>query len=206
MSTMGISTLTKKQKAILDFIKSFQKTKGYPPTLEEIGKKFNLSSPATVHQYLSILREKGYVQRQKGYARSIELYQNRMSDLVEIPLLGIIAAGKPIEAVQNPEPIQVPKNMLSKTGRHYALKVEGNSMIKEGISDGDTVIVREQPVVENGESAIAYLPDSNEATLKKIYKEKNRIRLQPANPEMKPFYEENVEIQGKVVGVLRKVS
>ena len=203
---MRISTLTRNQKAILDFIKSFQKTKGYPPTLEEIGKKFKLSSPATVHQYLSVLRKKGYVQRQKGHARSIEIFQNGISDLVEIPLLGIIAAGKPVEAIQNPEPIQVPKNMLSKSGRHYALKVEGNSMMNEGISDGDTVIVREQPVVENGESAVAYLPDSNEATLKKIYKEKSRIRLQPANPEMKSFYEKKVEIQGKVVGVLRKVK
>ena len=203
---MKISTLTRNQKAILDFIKSFQKAKGYPPTLEEIGKKFKLSSPATVHQYLSVLCKKGYVQRQKGHARSIEIFQNGTSDLVEIPLLGIIAAGKPVEAIQNPEPIQVPKNMLSKSGRHYALKVEGNSMMNEGISDGDTVIVREQPVVENGESAVAYLPDSNEATLKKIYKEKNRIRLQPANPEMKPFYKKNVEIQGKVVGVLRKIK
>jgi repressor LexA len=203
---MKISTLTKKQKAILDFIKSFQKTKGYPPTLEEIGKKFKLSSVATVHQYLSVLRKKGYVQRQKGHARSIELFQNSKSDLVEIPLMGIITAGKPIEAIANPEPIEVPKNMLSKTGRHYALRVEGNSMINEGISDGDNVIIREQAVVDNGESAVAYLPDKNEATLKKIYKEKNRIRLQPANPEMKPFYEKNVEIQGKVVGVLRKVK
>ena len=203
---MKISTLTKNQKAILDFIKSFQKNKGYPPTLEEIGKKFKLSSPATSYQYINTLRKKGYVQRKKGYARSIEIYQNNTSDLVEIPLLGIIAAGKPIEAIQNPEPLEVPRSMLSKTGRHYALRVEGNSMIKEGISNGDTIIVREQPAVENGESAIAYLPDRNEATLKKIYKEKNRVRLQPANPEMKPFYEKNVEIQGKVIGVLRKIA
>lgn len=203
---MKITTLTKNQKSILDFVRSFQKEKGYPPTLEEIGKEFKLSSLATVYQYLDVLRKKGYVQRKKGHARSIELYQDRNSGLVDIPLLGTITAGKPVEAIRNPEAIQVPKAMLSKTGRHYALEVVGNSMINEGISDGDTVIVREQPVVEDGESAVAYLPDRNEATLKKIYREKNRIRLQPANPDMDPFYETNVEIQGKVVGVIRKIK
>ena len=200
-----MNPLTKKQKAIFDFVQAFQKKNGYPPTLEEIGEKFGLSSPATVHQYLDALRIKGYIQRDKGHARSIEVYKKSGLDaLTEIPLLGLITAGKPIEPISNPEPLQVPKTMLSKTGRHYALKVQGDSMIEEGIFDGDTVIVREQPIVERGETAVAYLPDSNEATLKKIYPEKNRIRLQPANPKLKPFYEKNVEIQGKVVGILRK--
>lgn len=203
---MTIKSLTKKQKAILDFVKSFQKEKGYPPTLEEIGKKFGLSSVSTVYQYLDVLRKKGYVQRKKGHARSVKLYQGDNNNLVEIPLLGIITAGKPVEPIRNPEPLQVPKSMLSKTGRHYALKVTGSSMIDEYIFDGDTVIVREQPIVESGETAVAYLPDKNEATLKKIYQEKNRIRLQPANPNIKPFYETNVEIQGKVIGVLRKMK
>jgi SOS regulatory protein LexA len=123
---------------------------------------------------------------------------------VEIPLLGIIPAGGPIEPIEDPEPLQVPQQMLSKSGRHYALKVSGTSMIEEGISDGDIIIVREQPSVENGEKAVAYLPDKNSVTLKKIYKEKSRIKLVPANKTMEPFYEKNVEIQGKVIGVLRK--
>ena len=203
---MRTSPLTKKQKAILDFVKSFQKEKDYPPTLEEIGKKFKLSSVGTVYQYIDALQKKGYIQRKKGYARSLELYEQKGSDLVEIPLMGIITAGAPIEAIRNPEPIDVPKSMLSRTGRHYALKVKGDSMIDEGIFDGDTIIVREQSVVDNGETAVAYLPDTDEATLKKIYKEKNRIRLQPANPKLEPFYETNVEIQGKVVSVLRKMK
>lgn len=202
-----MNPLTKKQKAIFDFIQDFQKKNGYPPTLEEIGRKFKLSSVATVHQHLDVLRKKGYIQRDKGRARSIELYKkSALEALTEIPLLGVITAGKPVEAIENPEPLQVPKNMLSKTGRHYALKVQGDSMIEEGIFNGDTVIVREQPTVERGETAVAYLPDSNEATLKKIYPEKNRIRLQPANPKLKPFFETNVEIQGKVVGILRKIN
>ena len=200
-----MDSLTKKQKAILDFVQKFQKEKGYSPTLEEIGKRFKLSSVGTVYQYLDALRKKGYIQRNKGHARSIEPYKRSgTGPLVEIPLLGVITAGKPIEPIQDPKPIQVPNDMLAKTGRHYALRIRGNSMIMEGIRDGDVVIVREQPTVERGEAAVAYLPDRNEATLKKIYPEKNRIRLQPANPELEPFYETNVEIQGKVVGVLRK--
>ena len=101
--------------------------------------------------------------------------------------------------------MQVPENMLSGTGNHYALKVTGDSMIDEGIFDGDTVVVREQAVVKDGESAVAYLPDKDAVTLKKIYKQKNRVKLQPANPKLSPFYETNVQIQGKVVGVLRSL-
>ena len=120
--------------------------------------------------------------------------------------MGIISAGGPIEAIRDPEPIEVPRNMLSPGANYYALKVSGLSMIEEGISDGDIVVVRDQPTVDNGEKAVAYMPDRNEVTLKKIYREKNRIKLVPANKYMKPFYETNVEIQGKVVGVLRKES
>ena len=118
--------------------------------------------------------------------------------------MGLITAGGPIEAIRNPEPIEVPRSMLSRGANHYALKVLGTSMIEEGISDGDIIIVREQPIVENGEKAVAYLPDKNAVTLKKIYQEKNRVKLVPANKTMKPFYEKNVEVQGKVIGVFRK--
>ncbi len=118
--------------------------------------------------------------------------------------MGFIAAGGPIEAIRNPEPIEVPRSMLSRDANHYALKVSGVSMIEEGIADGDIVIVREQPTVDNGEKAVAYLPNRDTVTLKKIYREKSRIKLVPANATMKPFYERNVEIQGKAIGVLRK--
>jgi len=118
--------------------------------------------------------------------------------------MGLIAAGGPIEAISDPKPIEVPTFMLPPGSGYYALKVSGVSMIEEGISDGDIVIVRDQPTVDDGEKAVAYMPDRNEVTLKKIYREKNRIKLVPANKTMKPFYETNVSIQGKVVGVLRK--
>jgi len=195
---------TKKQQQVLDFIEKFKAEKKYSPSLEEIAKHFGISIP-TAHQHIDLLKKKNILNTQRGQKRSIELYNNRSNDMVvEIPLLGIISAGGPIEAINNPEPLSVPKSILSKTGDHYALRVSGVSMIEEGIFDGDIVIVRNQPSVENGEKAVAYLPDQDKVTLKKIYKEKDRIRLQPANKEMQPFYEKKVEIQGKVVGIMRK--
>lgn len=196
-------TLTKKQKEVLDFIKKFMSKKGYSPTLDEIRDGLNLSAVSTVHQHIETLVEKGYLQKSENYSRAIEL-NRKDKHFSTIPLLGIISAGGPIEAIRNPEPIEVPRSMLSNSGEFYALKVSGTSMIEEGISDGDIVIVKEQPIVENGEKAVAYLPDKNAVTLKKIYQEKNRIKLVPANKTMRPFYEKNVEVQGKVVGVLRK--
>jgi repressor LexA len=196
-------TLTKRQKEVLDFIKKFVSKKGYPPTLEEIRDGLNLSAVSTIHQHIETLVEKGYLQKSENYSRAIEL-NKKSRHFATIPLLGIIPAGGPLEAIRNPEPIEVPRSMLSNSGKFYALKVSGTSMIEEGISDGDIVIVKEQPVVENGEKAVAYLPDKNTVTLKKLYREKNRIKLVPANKTMRPFYEKNIEVQGKVVGVLRK--
>ena len=196
--------LTKRQKQILDFIRLYSKKNGYSPTIEEIAKHFRLNSVATVHEHLKNLQNKGFLKRKENQPRSTTLYNDRSNGLVKIPLLGIIPAGGPIEAIRNPEPIEVPRSMLSGGTNHYALKVSGTSMIEEGISDGDVVIVKEQPTVENGEKAVAYLPDKDAVTLKKIYRDKGRIKLVPANKTMKPFYEKNVEIQGKVVGVLRK--
>lgn len=198
---------SKKQKEVLDFVNNFQKKKGYPPSLKEIASYFEISIP-TVHQHLKYLKNKGLINKKKGKKRSLEIYSPPKNELVRIPLLGTISAGGPIEPIENPEPLDVPKHMLSKSGRHYALKVSGTSMMEkeEGIFDGDIVIVREQPVVENGEKAVAYLPGENKVTLKKIYKEKNRIRLQPANKDMDPLYAKNVEVQGKVISVLRKMK
>lgn len=194
---------SKRQAEILEFISGFQREKSYSPSLAEIAGHFGVSIP-TVHQHISYLQKKKLLTTHKGKKRSIQAFNDQKRDLIEIPLMGLIAAGGPIEAIRNPEPIEVPRSMLSRGANYYALKVAGTSMIEEGISDGDVVIIREQPDVDNGEKAVAYLPDENKVTLKKIYREKNRIKLVPANKTMNPFYETNVEIQGKVVGVLRK--
>lgn len=201
--SMGAGKPSKRQAEILQFISKFQREKDYSPSLREIAKHFKVSIP-TVHQHISYLREKNLLSLEKGKRRSIQAFNDHKRDVIEIPLMGLIAAGGPIEAIRDPEPIEVPRSMLSRGFNYYALRIAGRSMIEEGISDGDIVIVREQPTVDNGEKAVAYLPDKDAVTLKKIYREKNRIKLVPANKYMKPFYETNVEIQGKVVGVLRR--
>lgn len=201
--SMGAGKPSKRQAEILQFVTKFQREKDYSPSLGEIAKNFGVSIP-TIHQHISYLRKKNLLSADKGKRRSIQAFNDQKRDLVEIPLMGLIAAGGPIEAIRNPEPIEVPRSMLSRGANYYALKVAGTSMIEEGISDGDVVIVREQQTVDDGEKAVAYLPDKDAVTLKKIYREKKRIRLVPANKYMKPFYETNVEIQGKVVGVLRR--
>ncbi len=202
-SSVWANKPSKRQAEILEFVVKFQKEKGYSPSLSEIADHFNISIP-TVHQHISYLRKKKLLITHKWRKRSVQTFNNRKNDLVEIPLLGLISAGGPIEAIRDPEPIEVPRSMLSRGANNYALKVTGTSMIEEGISDGDIVIVREQSTVEEGEKAVAYLPDKDTVTLKKIYHEKNKIKLVPANKTMEPFYEENVEVQGKVIGVLRK--
>ena len=203
MKSMGIGKPSKRQLEVLKFVTKFQREEGYSPSLGEIADNFGISIP-TIHQHISYLREKNLLSANKGQRRSIRAFNDNKRELVEIPLMGVIAAGGPIEAIRNPEPIEVLRSMLSGSGNHYALRVKGTSMIEEGISDGDIIIVREQPTVENGEKAVAYMPDRNEVTLKKIYRGKDRIKLVPANKYMKPFYEKNVQIHGKVVGVLRK--
>jgi len=194
--------LTPKQKKIFEYIKRYIKEKDYSPSLEEMGKHFGLVK-STIHQHVGTLREKGYLKNIENQPRSIEINKKqKISDLVAIPLLGTIAAGEPIEAIEDKETIEVPKSQLSKSGEHFALRVNGNSMINEGIFDGDTVIIRKQPDAENGETVVALI-NNNEVTLKKIYKEKNRFRLQPANPNLKPIYAKDLIIQGKVITVIR---
>ena len=200
---VGTSKPSKRQAEILQFVSKFQREKDYSPSLGEIAENFGVSIP-TIHQHISHLRKKNLLSADKGKRRSIQAFNDQKRDLVEIPLMGLIAAGGPIEAIRNPEPIEVPRSMLSRGANYYALKIAGTSMIEEGISDGHIVIVREQQTVDDGEKAVAYLPDKDAVTLKKIYRDKKRIKLVPANKYMKPFYETNVEIQGKVVGVLRK--
>ncbi len=202
-STINIGKPSKRQAEILHFAREYRRENGYSPALIEIAKHFDISIP-TVHEHISHLQEKNLLTSERGKKRSIQSLRDHKSPVVEIPLMGFIAAGGPIEAIRNPEPIEVPRSMLSSGENYYALKVTGRSMIEEGISDGDVVIIHEQSTVNDGEKAVAYMPDRNEVTLKKIYREKNRIKLVPANKYMSPFYETNVVIQGRVVGVLRK--
>ncbi len=201
-SSIEMGTPSKRQAEVLQFISEFRRRKGYAPSLAEIADNFDVSVP-TIHQHISYLQQKNLLTTEKGKGRSIRTLNTHKSGTTEIPLMGLIAAGGPIEAIRNPRPIEVPRNMLSVGANYYALKIAGTSMIEDGIFDGDIIVVREQSTVDDGEKAVAYLPDKDAVTLKRIYREKNRIKLVPANNKMKPFYESNVEIQGKVVGVLR---
>lgn len=194
--------LTKKQKTFMDYVDSYSKKKGYSPSHEEIRKHLKLSSVSTVNHYMKILQEKGYINHKKNTARSVEI--GKKESIINIPFKGYIAAGQPIEVIEEYETIPVPRSLFS-NGELFALGVKGDSMINEGIFDGDTVIIRKQNTVEDGETAVALI-NNNEVTLKKIYREKNRIRLQPANPNLKPFYVKEVIIQGKVISTFRNVE
>ncbi len=197
----NVNTLiTPKQKKVLDFITSYSQKKGYAPSLEEIKSHLKLKAISTIHEHIEALKNKGYLKKEENQPRGIFPIEKHL-DTVEIPLLGYIAAGEPIEAISNPEPIKVPQSLLSKSGLHYGLKVRGNSMTEEGIYDGDTVIIRRQETAENGQKVVALI-NGNEATLKKIYRERNGFRLQPANSSMKPIFVRQLMVQGKVIGVL----
>jgi SOS regulatory protein LexA len=192
---------SKRGKQILDFVTNYREKHGYSPSFEEIKKHLRLSSFSTIHHHITNLEKEGLIIREKNQPRAIQP-KRKPSDLVKIPLLGTIAAGEPIEAIEDKKDIEVPKSQLAKSGEHYALAVRGDSMIEEGIQDKDIVIIRTQPTVENGETAVALI-NGNEVTLKKIYKEKDRFRLQPANSELKPIYTKDLTIQGKVISVIR---
>jgi repressor LexA len=201
-----VQPLTKRQREILDYLNEFIQQHGYAPSLEEIGKRFTLSSLATVHKHLTNLQEKGFIRRSWNRSRSVELLPNRAGGrAVEVPLLGYVAAGMPIEAVAGNESIAIPESLISGRRDTYVLRVRGDSMIDEQIRDGDWVVVEDRKSADNGEMVIA-LVGGQDATLKKFYKENGRIRLQPANPSMQPIFTEpdNVQIQGVVVGVMRK--
>ncbi len=197
--------LTKRQREILDYLNDFIQQHGYAPSLEEIGRRFGLSSLATVHKHLTNLQEKGFIKRSWNRSRSVELIPARVGTRsVEVPLLGYVAAGLPIEAITGVETINVPEDLVGK-GDTYVLRVKGDSMIDEQIRDGDFVIVEDRKTAENGEMVIA-LVGGTEATLKKFYREHGRIRLQPANPAMQPmlFDPEQIQVQGVVIGVMRR--
>jgi repressor LexA len=199
--------LTKRQKEILDFLEEFLREQGYPPSFEEIARHFGYTSLATVHEHLENLRQKGYIRKSYNASRSIELVPSgRDAAAVELPLLGRVAAGLPIEAIEDQETVTVPEDMISRGGQHYVLRVRGDSMIDEQIRDGDFVIVNSRNVAQNGEVVVA-LVHGDSATVKKFYREGDgRVRLQPANPTMPAMFfpADDVAIQGVVVGVIRR--
>ena len=199
--------LTKRQKEILDYIESFIDDQGYAPGFEEIAEFFGYSSLATVHEHLSNLERKGYIRKSYNESRSIEMIgRDTGVSVVELPLLGSVAAGLPIEAIQDTETLAVPPDMISRRRDNYVLRVEGNSMIEEQIRDGDYIVVQAQDRAEDGQMVVA-LVSGEAATVKKLYREANsRVRLQPANPTMEPIFAaaDDVRIQGIVVGVIRK--
>ncbi len=199
--------LTKRQREILNFLTSYVDTHGYAPSFEEIASRFNYNSLATVHEHLTNIERKGYIRRSYNESRAIEILPSEeYQRATELPLLGLVAAGAPIEALTHQETLAVPDSFLRRNGSHYVLRVRGESMIDDHIEDGDYVVVNDRQSVDNGEMVIALL-DGAAATVKRYYRERDgRIRLQPANASMVPLYvhEDDVRIQGIVVGVLRR--
>ena len=200
--------LTKRQKEILDYIESFIEDLGYAPSFEEIAESFGYSSLATVHEHLSNLERKGYIRKSYNESRSIELVPpgSPVEPAVELPLLGAVAAGLPIEAVADTETLAVPPDMVRRGRDNYVLRVQGDSMIDEQIRDGDYIVVSAQDQAADGQMVVA-LVGGDSATVKKLYREAGgHVRLQPANAAMSPIIEpaDNVRVQGIVVGVIRK--
>jgi repressor LexA len=199
--------LTRKQREILDYLTESIGGQGFAPSFEEIAERFGYQSLATVHEHLTNLERKGYIRRNYNESRAIELLPPRgSSGATEIPLLGTVAAGYPIESMMSGEVVPVPDAMLPRRGPNYALRVRGQSMIDEQIQDGDLVVVNGRESADNGEMVIA-LVNGAEATVKRFYREPGGwIRLQPSNEAMRPlrYQEDDVLIQGIVVGVIRK--
>ncbi len=185
-------------------MKIYRTKKNYAPSLEEIKRRFRLASVSTAHYYISKLQDAGLLNKEHNQPRAVSVV--RAKQTIEIPIVGAIAAGQPIEALEIPsETITITRDEIGKQGRHYALRVQGNSMINEGIFDGDMVVIRKQETAENGQTVVAII-DDNEATLKKFYRENGRFRLQPANPTLFPIYRNEVEVRGVVVKIIRNLE
>ena len=201
--------LTKRQSEIYQFIKHIVQTKGYPPSVREIGLAVGLASSSTVHGHLSRLEEKGYIKRDPTKPRAIEITETvgeniNQENTIHVPVIGKVTAGIPITAVENVEEyFPLPAHFTSTHNSNiFILDVIGDSMIEAGILDGDKVIVRSQTIAENGDIIVAMTED-DEATVKRFYKEESRYRLQPENSTMEPIYLDNVSVLGKVVGLFR---
>jgi repressor LexA len=197
--------LTKRQAEILAYITDYILQNNYAPSYREIGQHFDLSSTATIAEHVETLKQKGYLSHEDNLARSLQI--NKLAEsaagFFAVPLMGAIAAGRPIEAIQTNETIDIPRDMMGHN--IYALRVKGESMIEDGILNGDYVIIEQGRTIHNGDIVVALVNRDN-VTLKRFYKEKDRIRLQPANSTMNPIYSKNVEVQGKVKGLIRKFA
>ncbi|MDX1383383.1 MAG: transcriptional repressor LexA [Thermoanaerobaculia bacterium] len=200
------SYLTERQKEILDFIESFQADKGFSPTHREICEAFGYSSYGTVHKHLKLLEKKGFLRRDWNQKRGVQLVEkDEVPRAPQIPFLGRIAAGRPIEAIQDRESLAVPPSLMKGAeGEHFVLKVVGDSMIDEGIQDGDLVVVQRRDTADSGEMVVALVDD--DATLKRFFPEGDEIRLQPSNERMEPIRVPagKVRIQGVAVGLMRR--
>ena len=202
--------LTKRQKEILNYIKEYIVKFGYPPTVREIGSALGVSSPATIHAHLNNLEAKGFIKKEEAKNRAIELlvdneFAKTDDNVIDVPLLGKITAGSPIEAIENPdEYFSLPSYLVPNNKEVFTLKVSGESMINAGILDGDIVIIAKQSIARNGE-IIAAMTDENEVTLKRFYKETDHIRLQPENDTMDPIILPNITILGKAIGLYRQI-
>lgn len=198
------TTLTKKQKRIYDFITNFLDKNGYGPSYREIGEGLGLSSVATIAEHVNNLKLKGYLDLEPGHARSVQLQTSSPSTLdqiIAVPLAGVIAAGEPIEAIRTNETIDIPQDMVAPGV--FALKVRGDSMIQDGILEGDYVVIEPCSTPNNGDIVVALL-DRENATLKRFYREGDHIRLQPANSTYAPIRTRRVTVQGRVKGIIRK--
>jgi len=205
MSPKATPRLTKKQKAVLDYVINYTKDNGFAPTVREICEEFGFSSPATAHEHLQNLKDKSFLKINPDQIRGIEPAKKVMnlSQSISLPLAGLITAGEPIEALEDKETMAVPADLVVDGANSFVLKVKGRSMIEDGILDGDYVIVERNPSPKNGDVIVALL-DNAYATLKRFYREPNRIRLQPANASMKPIYVKDLIVQGVVKAVVRK--
>lgn len=193
---MKLKSLTPKQKKILDYIVAFFEKKEYPPSLGEIAHHFKKSVP-TIHQYVEALKSKGFLKKEDNVSRGIQLNPKE----AEIFLLGHIAAGEPIEPIENPESISVPLEMIRSPGQYYALAVKGDSMADDGIWDRDTIVVKHQKTAENGDTVVAITEKG--ATLKKYRKRNGKIFLEPRNKKLKNIYPKELEIRGTFCGLIR---
>jgi len=206
--TMAVSSLNKRQKQILNYIKENLRAKGYPPSVREIGEAVGLSSSSTVHTYLIQLESLGYIKRDPTKPRAIVVLDEvswRQKTVISVPLVGLVTAGQPILAVENvEETYPLPAELVGSEDSVFMLAVKGESMINAGILDGDYLLVRQQNNASNGDIVIALI-DNEEATVKRFFKESGRIRLQPENDSMEPIYAENVSIAGKVIGLFRSM-